>query len=115
MNEPHVGPPAGAWGASHATTITPRAGHGVIVAVSIMFAAALVVSSPAIGGTGLIALLMLLLSCGALVVPVAVMIMTWAQAGRGVRLLFAVAGLASLVVLTFAVIGIVPIVPALLG
>jgi hypothetical protein len=95
--------------------LAPRAGHGVIVVVSIALAAALVASSSAVGGTGLVALLMLLLGCGALVVPVAVMGMTWAQAGPPVRVLFALAGFACLVVLVFAVIDVVTVAPAVLS
>lgn len=115
MNESRFTPPAGAWDASHADTITPRTGHGVVVVVSIALAAVLVASSSAVGGTGLIALLMLLLGCGALVFPVAVMTMTWARADPRMRVLFAVAGAACLVVLAFAVGGIVTVGPALLN
>jgi hypothetical protein len=107
-------PPAGAWGGSH-EPLTPRAGHGIVVVVSIVLAAVLVASSEAAGGTGLIALLMLLLAAAALVVPVAVMAMTWAHAGPVMRVLFAVAALACLVVLVFAVAGIVVVAPALLS
>lgn len=110
----HVRPPAGAWAASH-EPLTPRAGHGVVVVVSIAIAAVLVATSGAAGGTGLIALLMLLLGCAALVVPVAVMAMIWAHAGPAVRALFAVAGVACLVVLGFAVAGIAVVAPALLA
>jgi hypothetical protein len=112
-----VTPPAGAWGASN-QSLTPRAGHGVVIVVSIALAAALVASSQAAGGAGLIPLiplLMLLLSCAALIVPVAVMAMTWAHSGPRVRGLFAAAGLACLVVLGFAVAGIVVVAPAVLS
>jgi hypothetical protein len=112
MSEPRVTPPTGAWGASHQPP-TPSAAHGVVVVVSIALAAALVTGSSAVGGTGLVALLMLLVGCGALVVPVAVVVMTWAQARLPVRVLFAVAGLACLVVLAFAVAGIVTAAPTL--
>jgi hypothetical protein len=108
-----VTPPAGAWGASH-QPLTPRAGHGVVVVVSIALAAVLVASSEAVGGTGLIALLMLLLACAALIVPVALMAMIWAHAGPLVRALFAAAGVACLVVLGFAVTGIVAVAPAVM-
>jgi hypothetical protein len=114
MNEPRVTPPAGAWGANH-EPLAPTAGHGVVVVVSIALSVALVASSSAVGGTGLIALLMLLLSIGALVVPVALMVMTWAHAGPRIRVLFALAGLAAVVVLAFAVSGILAIAPALLS
>ena len=109
-----MGPPAGAWSASH-EPLTPRAGHGVVVVVSIALAAVLVASSGAVGGTGLIALLMLLLGCAALIVPVAVMSMIWAHAGPAVRALFAAAGIACLVVLGFAVAAIVAVAPAVLS
>jgi hypothetical protein len=109
-----VTPPAGAWGASD-QSLTPRAGHGIVIVVSIALAAALVASSQAAGGAGLIPLLMLLLSCAALIVPVAVMAMTWAHAGPRVRGLFAAAGLACLVVLGFAVAGIVVVAPTVLS
>jgi hypothetical protein len=85
------------------------------VVVSIALAAVLVATSEAAGGTGLIALLMLLLGCAALIVPVAVTAMLWAHAGPAVRALFAVAGIACLVVLGFAVAGIAAIAPALLS
>jgi len=109
-----MSPPAGAWGASH-EPLTPRAGHGVIVVVSIALAAALVALSGPVAGTGLIALLMLLLGCAALIVPVAVMAMLWAHAGPAVRALFAVAGIACLLVLGFGVAGVVAVAPAVLS
>jgi hypothetical protein len=113
MNERRVTPPAGAWGASHQTP-APSAGHGAVVVVSVGLAAALVASSSAIGGTGLVALLMLLLACGALVVPVALVAMTWTHAGPRIRVLFAVAGVAAVLVVGFAVAGIVAVAPGLL-
>jgi hypothetical protein len=112
MSEPHMTPPAGAWGASHLPP-APRAGHAGVIVVSIGLAVALIVGSSAVGGAGLVALLMLLLAGGALVVPVAVMVVTWAQATLPVRVLFAVAGLACLVVLAFAVAGVVTVTPTL--
>jgi hypothetical protein len=114
MDEPRVNPPAGAWAAGH-EPLAPTAGHGVVVGVSIALSVVLVASSSAVGGTGLVALLMLLLACGALVVPVAVIAMTWAHAGPRTRLLFAVACVAAVVVLGFAVAGIVPLATALLS
>jgi hypothetical protein len=114
MNEPRMTPPAGAWGANH-EPLAPTAGHGVVVVASIALSVGLVASSSAIGGTGLVALLMLLLAIAALVVPVALMVMTWAHAGPRVRALFAVAGVACLVVLGFAVSGVVVVAPALLA
>jgi hypothetical protein len=114
MNEPRVTPPAGAWGASH-QALAPGAGHGVVVVVSIVLAGVLVASSAAVGGTGLVALLVLLLACGALVVPVAVIAMTWAHAGPRIRVLFAVAALTAVLVLAFAVAGIVTVAPVLLS
>lgn len=114
MNEPRVNPPAGAWGASH-QALVPGAGHGAVVVVSTVLAAALVASSSAVGGTGLVPLLMLLLACGALVVPVALMVMTWTHAGPRMRVLFAVAGVAAVLVLAFAVAGIVTVAPPLLS
>jgi hypothetical protein len=112
MSDPHVTPPAGAWSASHQPP-APRAGHAGVIGVSIGLAVALIAGSSAVGGAGLVALLMLLLAGGSLVVPVAVMVVTWAQATLLVRVLFAVAGIACLVVLAFAVTGIVTVAPTL--
>jgi hypothetical protein len=92
----------------------PSAAHGAVLAVSIALAATLIALGTAGGNTGLIALLMLLVGCGALVVPVAMVVNTWAQARLVARVLLALAGLACALLLAFAVVQIAAIVPTLL-
>lgn len=103
-------PPAGAWGAGN-EPIAPRAGHAVVVVVAIALAAALVAGTSAVGGTGLIALLVLLLAVGALVVPVALVVTLWSRARPRTRGLLAAAGAACLVVLAWAVVRIGAVLP----
>ena len=113
MSDPQrVTPPTGAWDPGH-QPLAPNGGHAAAMVASIALAAALIAGGTAVGGNGLIALLILLLGCGALVVPVAVMAATWAQARHLVRVLFAMAGLACLLLLVFAVVRIATIVPTL--
>jgi hypothetical protein len=102
-------PPAGAWGAGH-EPLAPRSGHAVVVVVSIALAAALVASSSAVG-TGLIALLMLLLAVGALVVPVALVVTLWARSRPFTRWLLATAAAVCLLVLVWAVVRISAVLP----
>jgi hypothetical protein len=109
-----VRPPAGAWAASH-QPLSPNAGHGWVVVVSIAFAAALIASSTPVAGISLAALLMVLVGFGALVVPIAIMGVTWGRAARPVRALFALAGLACLALVGFAVARIATIAPVLLS
>jgi hypothetical protein len=106
-------PPTGAWAASH-QPLAPNAGHGGVIVASIALAAGLIASSTPVAGIGLVALLMVLVGCGALVVPVAIVIVTWARAERPIRALFALAGLACLLLVAFAVVRIGTIVPVLL-
>ena len=110
----HVTPPTGAWAANH-QPLAPNAGHGWVIVVSIALSAGLIASSTAVAGIGLVALLMVLIGFGALVVPVAIMIMTWAQARGPARGLFALAGLACLLLVVFAVARIGTIAPVLLS
>ena len=113
MSDPQrVTPPTGAWDPGH-QALAPNGGHAAVLVASIALAAALIAASTAVSGNGLIALLVLLLGCGALVVPVAVMVATWARARHPVRVLFAMAGLACLLLLVFAVVRIAAIVPML--
>jgi hypothetical protein len=109
-----VTPPTGAWAASN-QPLEPNAGHGGVIVVSLALAVVLIASSTAVAGIGLVALLMVLVGFGALVVPVAIMIMTWAQARGPVRALFALAGLACLLLTGFAVVRIGTIAPVLLS
>ena len=88
----------------------PTTGHGVVVGVTIALSAGLVAVSPAIGG-GLIGLLVLLLAIGALVVPVALVVTLWARAEPRTRALFAAAGVVCLVLLVWAVVRIVEVLP----
>jgi hypothetical protein len=111
----HVRPPTGAWGAASHQPLAPNAGHGWVIVVSIALATGLIASSTAVAGIGLVALLMVLIGFGALVVPVAIMIMTWARARGPVRGLFALAGLACLLLVGFAVVRIGTIAPVLLS
>jgi hypothetical protein len=113
MNE-RVTPPTGAWGANH-QPLEPNAGHGGVIVVSIALSVGLIASSTPVAGIGLVALLMVLVGLGALVVPVAIMIMTWVQARGPVRALFALAGLACLLLVGFAVVRIGRIAPVLLS
>jgi hypothetical protein len=107
-------PPTGAWAAGH-EPLAPNAGHGGVIVVSLALAAGLIASSTAVAGIGLVALLMVLIGFGALVVPVAIMIMTWALARGPIRGLFALAGLACLLLVVFAVARIGTIAPVLLS
>jgi hypothetical protein len=113
MNE-RVTPPTGAWAASQ-QPLEPNAGHGGVIVVSIALAAGLIASSTAVAGIGLVSLLMVLVGCGALVAPVGIMVMTWAQARGPVRVLFALASLVCVGVLAFGVARIVTITPTLLS
>ncbi|WP_345611809.1 hypothetical protein [Pseudonocardia adelaidensis] len=88
----------------------PTPGHGVVVAVTIALSAALVAGSAATGG-GLVTLLVLLLAVGALVVPVALVGTLWARARPLTRALFAAAGAACLLLLVWAVVRIVDVLP----
>ncbi|GAA5138850.1 hypothetical protein GCM10023320_73910 [Pseudonocardia adelaidensis] len=121
MSEPHRPPlapgpthprgavPRGAWGGGH-QPLVPTPGHGVVVAVTIALSAALVAGSAATGG-GLVTLLVLLLAVGALVVPVALVGTLWARARPLTRALFAAAGAACLLLLVWAVVRIVDVLP----
>jgi hypothetical protein len=113
MNE-RGSPPAGAWAAGH-QPLAPNTGHGWVIVVSIALAVGLIAGSTAVAGIGLVALLMVLIGFGALVVPVAVMMMTWARARGPVRALFVLAGLACLLLVLFAVVRIGTIAPVLLS
>ncbi len=93
----------------------PTTGHAGVLVAAIAFAAALIVGSTAAGGTGLIALLVPLLGCFALVVPVAVVVTTWVQAPRRARVLLALAGLACLLLLAVAAVRVATLAPQLLS
>jgi hypothetical protein len=82
---------------------------------AIAIAAALIIGSTAAGGTGLIALLVPLLGCFALVVPVAVVVTTWVGARRRARVLLALAGIACLLLLAFAATRVATLAPLLLS
>jgi hypothetical protein len=84
------------------------------VVVSIALGAVLVAASSPVGGAGIVALLMLLVGCAALVVPVAVIAMTWGRAGQRIRVLFVFAAVACVLVLAFGVAGIASLAPGLL-
>jgi hypothetical protein len=84
-----------------------------VLVASIALAAALIASGPTVSDIGLITLLVLLLGCGALVVPVAVTVAIWPQARPPIRMLLAVAGLACLLLLGLGVVRIVTVVPTL--
>jgi hypothetical protein len=113
MSDARMSPPPDAWGRIDRPT-APTAGHAGVVVVSIGLAAALIVGGPAIGDGGLLTLLVLLLGCFGLVVPVAVLVTTWAHARPAARALLAVAGLACLLLLVLAVVGVAAVLPALL-
>jgi hypothetical protein len=106
---PRAAVPHGAWDAGH-QPLVPTAGHGVVVVVTIALSAALVAGSAAVGG-GLLTLLVLLLAVGALVVPVAVVVTLWARAHARMRVLFAAAGAACLLLLGWAVVRIGAVLP----
>jgi hypothetical protein len=110
--EPRVTSPTGAWGPSHQPP-TPSAGHAGVVVTSIALAAALIAGATAASDIPLITLLVLLLGCGALVVPVAVMVAIWPQARPPIRMLLAVAGLVCVLVLALGVVRIATVVPTL--
>jgi hypothetical protein len=82
----------------------------VVVAVTLALSAALVAGSGA-AGDGFLALLVLLLAIGALVVPVAVLVTLWARARPPVRALLAGAGAACVLLLAWAVVRIVAVLP----
>jgi hypothetical protein len=84
------------------------------VAVSIAIAAALITGGTAVAGSGLVTLLLLLLGCGALIVPVGVVVVLWPQARPLVRVLLGVAGLACLLLLVLGVLRVAAVVPTLL-
>lgn len=113
MSDARMSPPPGAWGRTDRPT-APTAGHAAVVVVSIGLAAALIMGSTAIGGGGLLTLLVLLLGCFALVVPVALLVTTWPHARPLVRALHAVAGLACLLLVVIAVVRLTTVVPAVL-
>ncbi|HYH32600.1 MAG TPA: hypothetical protein VD903_19690 [Pseudonocardia sp.] len=92
----------------------PNAGHGAVIVVSIALAAGLVAGSTAIGGGGLLTLLVLLIGCFALIVPVAVMVTIWRQVRRPVRVLLALGLLACLLLLAVAVPRIAAVAPLVL-
>lgn len=106
---PHTAVPHGAWSGGH-EPLTPTAGHGVVVGVTIGLSGALLVGSTAIGG-GLISLLVLLLAIGALVVPVALVVTLWKRARPATKALFAAAGVACLLLLVWAVTRIAEVLP----
>jgi hypothetical protein len=93
----------------------PTAGHAGVLVAAIAIAAALIIGSTAAGGTGLIALLVPLLGCFALVVPVAVVVTTWVGARRRARVLLALAGIACLLLLAFAATRVATLAPLLLS
>jgi hypothetical protein len=111
--DPRTPVPHGAWAGGH-QPIAPSAGHGAVLVASIAIAAALIAGGPALSDFALITLLVLLLGCGALVVPVAVTVAIWPQARPPIRALLALAGLACLLVLALGVVRIAAVVPVLL-
>ncbi|WP_143517241.1 hypothetical protein [Pseudonocardia sp. MH-G8] len=114
MSEPRVTPPPGAW-ASDRTPTQPTAAHAGVVVFCLAISAVLVLGSGAIGGGGLLTLLVLLLGGFALVVPVALVAGLWRQAGAAVRTLIALALAACAVLLVLAVVRVVAVVPPLLA
>ncbi|TWF78871.1 hypothetical protein FHX44_114795 [Pseudonocardia hierapolitana] len=102
--------PHGAWTGGHQPP-EPSAGHGVVVAITLAISAALIAGSGA-AGDGFLTLLVLLLAIGALVVPVAVLVTLWARARPAVRALLAGAGAACVLLLAWAVVRIVAVLPS---
>jgi hypothetical protein len=114
MSEPRVTPPPGAW-RSDRTPTEPTPAHAGVVLACLAISAVLVLGSGAIGGGGLLTLLVLLLGGFALVVPVGLVVTLWPQAKPAVRALIALAVAACAVLLVLAVVGVVEVAPALLG
>ncbi|WP_142049918.1 hypothetical protein [Pseudonocardia kunmingensis] len=105
--------PPGAYGSSD--TPTPTAGHAGVIGVSIAIAAGLITGSAAIGGGGLLTLLVLLLGGFALVIPLALVATLWQPARGPVRVLLALAAAVCALLLVLAVVRVVEVAPALLG
>ena len=114
MSEPRVTPPPGAW-RSDRTPTEPTAAHAGVTAVCLAISAVLVLGSGAIGGGGLLTLLVLLLGVFALVMPVALGVTLWRQAGPPVRALIALSFAACAVLLVLAVVRITAVAPPLLA